>query len=168
VTDANNCDTSHCKGRCYRFTLTRVCSTRQSKQVARSIRLWRSRALCEREELRVLVYCAYCSGMQSSSVAFAVSPAVRTVLGGRFGAAVCERRAQRKLICATMETRGSVVPSWESLAASVPQPDFVRGFGQHVQPTKVWEADRLPGTSQKSDIRVIYYRDAAQWCLYVL
>jgi hypothetical protein len=103
--------------------------------------------------------------MQSATVAFAATPAARALFGGRLGTLVCPRTARRSQACATMASPAAAAPSWESLGQLVPQPDYVRDVGRHVQPTKIWEADRLPGTSQKADIRVIYYRDAAQWCL---
>lgn len=61
----------------------------------------------------------------------------------------------------------AVATEWGRLAEIVAQPDPVNGPYISV-PSKVWESDRLYGKFDKSDVRVVLYRDAAYWCPYCI
>lgn len=61
----------------------------------------------------------------------------------------------------------AVATEWGRLAEVVAQPDPTNGPYISV-PSKVWESDRLYGKFEKSDVRVVLYRDAAYWCPYCI
>jgi glutathione S-transferase len=57
------------------------------------------------------------------------------------------------------------LPTWSDLEEKVPQPDFVRGVFRGT-PTKLWQTERLYENFNKSDVRLVLYRDSGVWCPY--